>query len=209
MVDGKQPRQDRRALVEARSFESAIAKSAPEALVFEHLPHHRGDLIRVLWIDENRGIPRHLGERGPVRGNDGCATGHGLHHREPESFGQGGKDKDPRPAIHGREFERREIPHIDDRTGTAHRIESAPDLCLKPPVRRHDHQLVGLPELFGLSQVEDGFAEAVLITKGEKPTFAALQTDEWLEPADRIVDIVDLGTDPETGMTLYGGWLEY
>jgi hypothetical protein len=34
-------------------------------------------------------------------------------------------------------------------------------------------------------------------------------TDEWLEPADRIVDIVQLDHDPETGIAMYGGFLEY
>ena len=54
-------------------------------------------------------------------------------------------------------------------------------------------------------QDEDGFAEAVLTTKGQKPTFATLRTDEGLEPADRIVDIIELEYNPETGIALYGG----
>ena len=58
-------------------------------------------------------------------------------------------------------------------------------------------------------QDEDGFAEAVLTRQGQKPTFATLHTDELLEPADRIVDLVELDNDPETGITLYGGYLEY
>jgi hypothetical protein len=58
-------------------------------------------------------------------------------------------------------------------------------------------------------QDEDGFADVVVTNKGEKPTFATLLTDEWLEPADRIVDIIQLDYDPETGLALYGGFLEY
>jgi hypothetical protein len=58
-------------------------------------------------------------------------------------------------------------------------------------------------------QDEDGFAEVVLTSKGQKPNFATLLTDERLEPADQIVDIVELDYDPETGIALYGGFLEY
>ena len=58
-------------------------------------------------------------------------------------------------------------------------------------------------------QDEDGFAEVVLTSKGQKPAFATLLTDEGLEPADRIVDILELGYDPESGIALYGGFLEY
>jgi hypothetical protein len=58
-------------------------------------------------------------------------------------------------------------------------------------------------------QDEDGFAELVVTNKGEKPTFATLLTDEPLEPADQIVDIIELDYDPVTGISLYGGFLEY
>ena len=58
-------------------------------------------------------------------------------------------------------------------------------------------------------QDDDGFAEAVLTRKGQKPTFATLHTEELLEPADRVVDLLQLDKDPETGITLYGGYLEY
>jgi hypothetical protein len=58
-------------------------------------------------------------------------------------------------------------------------------------------------------QDEDGFADVVVTNKGEKPTFATLLTDELLEPAERIVDILQLDYDPETGLAVYGGFLEY
>ena len=38
-------------------------------------------------------------------------------------------------------------------------------------------------------QDADGFAEAVLTSKGQKPTFTTPLTVQWLEPAYRIVDI--------------------
>jgi hypothetical protein len=58
-------------------------------------------------------------------------------------------------------------------------------------------------------QDENGFAEVVVTNKGEKPKFATLQTDEPLEPTDRIVEIMLLDYDPETGLAVYGGFLEY
>ena len=58
-------------------------------------------------------------------------------------------------------------------------------------------------------QSGDGFAEVVLTSKGQKPTFTTLWTYELLEPADRIVDIVKLDVDPDTGIALYSAFLEY
>ena len=58
-------------------------------------------------------------------------------------------------------------------------------------------------------QSGDGFAEVVLTSKGQKPTFTTLWTYELLEPSDRIVDIVKLDVDPDTGIALYSAFLEY
>ena len=58
-------------------------------------------------------------------------------------------------------------------------------------------------------QDADGFADLVLTIKGEKPVFATLLTNEPLEPADRIVDIIELDYDPATGIALYGAFLQY
>ena len=54
-----------------------------------------------------------------------------------------------------------------------------------------------------------------LSPKSDQPDAKALaNTDkaaekEGLEPADRITDIIELDYDPETGIALYGGFLEY
>lgn len=58
-------------------------------------------------------------------------------------------------------------------------------------------------------QDEEGFADVVLTKQGQPPMFSTILADTALKPADRIVDIVLLDDDPETGIGLYGAFVEY
>jgi len=58
-------------------------------------------------------------------------------------------------------------------------------------------------------QDESGFADVVFTTADGKPARTTLYTDTWLQPADRLVDLVELDHNPETGVSIYGGFLEY
>jgi len=58
-------------------------------------------------------------------------------------------------------------------------------------------------------QDESGVADVVFTTAEGKPARTTLLTDTWLQPADRLVDLVELDHDPETGVSIYGAYLEY